>query len=247
MTASFLQVLIFLITGIAVIVVLTTKFRMHAFFALLIACFIVGVGVQMPVADIISTAKEGFGSIMKSLGFIIVLGTTLGVFLQYSGSTSVIAAFIVKKTWPRYGSLAMSITGFIAGLPVFCDSGYMVLNGLNLSLAKRTGTPVIIMSVSLATGLFAVHCLIPPHPGAAAAAATIGVDFGKLILTGIVIAIPAMLVGYWWANFAGKKMPAIISQTENTEDTFINPPSLFKSLLPVIVPIILIAINLFFR
>jgi gluconate:H+ symporter, GntP family len=245
MTASFLQVLIFLITGIAVIVVLTTKFRMHAFFALLIACFIVGVGVQMPVADIIATAKDGFGSIMKSLGFVIVLGTTLGVFLQYSGSTSVIAAFIVKKTGPRYGSLAMSITGFIAGLPVFCDSGYMVLNGLNLSLAKRTGTPVIIMSVSLATGLFAVHCLIPPHPGAAAAAATIGVDFGKLILTGIVIAIPAMLVGYWWANYAVKKMPLATTQQEVAEETLVNQPSLLSSVLPVIVPIILIAIKSF--
>jgi gluconate:H+ symporter, GntP family len=206
MTASLLQIVIFLVTGIAVIVVLTARYRVHAFFALLIACFIVGLGVQMPVADIVNTAKDGFGSIMKSLGFIIVLGTTLGVLLQHTGSTSVIAGFIVKKTGPRYAALAMSITGFIAGLPVFCDSGYMVLNGLNLSLAKRTGTPVIIMSVSLATGLLAVHCLIPPHPGAAAAAATIGVDFGKLILTGILMAIPAMLVGNPWLRNSQQPM-----------------------------------------
>src|SRR5450432_2193480 len=145
MTASFLQVLIFLIAGIVVIVILTAKFRVHAFFALMIACFIVGLGIQIPVADIITVSKDGFGSIMKSLGFIIVLGTTLGVLLQHTGSTHVIAAFIVKKTGPRHASLAMSITGFIAGLPVFCDSGYMVLNGLNLSLAKKTNTPVVIM------------------------------------------------------------------------------------------------------
>jgi GntP family gluconate:H+ symporter len=243
MTASFLQVLIFLITGIAAIVLLTARYRVHAFFALLIACFIVGLGIQMPVADIIATAKDGFGSIMKSLGFIIVLGTTLGVLLQHTGSTNVIAGFIVKKTGPRYAALAMSITGFIVGLPVFCDSGYIVLNGLNLSLAKRTGTPVVIMSVSLATSLLAVHCLIPPHPGAAAAAVTIGVDFGKLMLTGIIIAIPAMLVGYWWANYAGKKMPLIVSQEENPGEVLVNPPSLFSAVLPVIVPIILIAIK----
>src|ERR1700712_5867479 len=146
MAASFLQVLIFLIIGITVIVLLTAKYRVHAFFALMLACFIVGLGIQMPVADIVNTAKDGFGSIMKSLGFIIVLGTTLGVLLQHTGSTNVIAASIAKKTGPRYAALAMSITGFIAGLPVFCDSGYMVLNGLNMSMAKRTGTPVIIMS-----------------------------------------------------------------------------------------------------
>ncbi|MEP6750695.1 MAG: GntP family permease, partial [Bacteroidota bacterium] len=245
MTASFLQVLIFFIIGITVIVILTAKYRVHAFFALMIACFIVGLGIQMPVADIVTTAKDGFGSIMKSLGFIIVLGTTLGVLLQHTGSTNVIAAFIAKKTGPRYAALAMSITGFIAGLPVFCDSGYMVLNGLNMQMAKRTSTPVIIMSVSLATGLFAVHCLIPPHPGAAAAAATVGVDFGKLILTGIIIAIPAMLAGHWWAVYAGKKVPLIIQQGENSEEFLINPPSLFMAILPVIVPIVFIAIKSF--
>ncbi len=245
MTASFLQVLIFLIIGIAFIVLLTAKYRVHAFFALLMACFVVGPGIQMPVADIIATAKDGFGNIMKSLGLIIVLGTTLGVLLQNSGSTNVIATFIVQKTGPRYAALAMGITGYIAGLPVFCDSGYMVLNGLNLSIAKRTGTPVIIMSVSLATGLYAVHCLIPPHPGAAAAAAAIGVDFGKLILTGTLIAIPAMLTGNWWARYAGKKMPAVNQQQETAGETLVNAPSLISALLPVIIPIILIAIKSF--
>jgi GntP family gluconate:H+ symporter len=245
MTNSFSQVMIFLIIGIAVIVLLTARFKVHAFFALLMACFVVGLGLQMPVADIIAIGKDGFGGIMKSLGFIIVLGTTLGVVLQYTGSTAVIASFISRKTGKRYAALAMSITGFIAGLPVFCDSGYMVLSGLNNSMARRTGTPVIIMSVSLATGLYSVHCLIPPHPGATAAAVTIGVDFGKLIITGIIIAIPAMLIGNWWANYAGKKVPAVTQQETEPEVQLAQLPSLFSSLLPIIVPIVLIAVKSF--
>ncbi|MEO5683400.1 MAG: GntP family permease [Chitinophagaceae bacterium] len=245
MAASFLQTIIFLVIGIAVIVVLTAKFRVHAFFALLIACFIVGLGIQMPVEAIVNTAREGFGSIMKSLGLIIVLGTTLGVLLQHTGATHVIAGFISKRTGRRYAALAMGITGFIAGLPVFCDSGYMVLSGLNLSMAKRTGTPIIIMSVSLATGLYAVHCLIPPHPGAAAAAASLGVDFGKLIITGIVIAIPAMLVGHWWAKFAGRKMEEPVLAETETDEPAGRLPSLTSALLPVIVPIVLITIKSF--
>src|SRR5664279_2572233 len=157
MATSFLQVLICLIAAITVIVILTAKYRIHAFFALLIACFVVGLGVQMPVTNIINSVKDGFGNIMKSLGLIIVLGTTLGVVLEHTGSTKVMASFILKKVGERHASLAMSITGFIVGLPIFCDSGFIVLSGLNRSLAKRTGISIIVMSVSLATGLMTVH------------------------------------------------------------------------------------------
>ena len=245
MATSFVQTLICLLAGIAVIVLLTAKYRIHAFFALLIACFVVGLGVQMTVPGIIDAVKEGFGNIMKSLGLIIVLGTTLGVILEHTGSTRVMAAFILKKVGEKKAPLAMSITGFIVGLPIFCDSGFIVLSGLNRSLAKRTGISIVVMSVSLATGLMAVHCLIPPHPGAAAAAATIGVDLGKLILIGIVVAIPAMIVGYLWANYAGKKVPAIVVEEEIIAEAKARPPSVIKAFLPVVVPIILIAAKSF--
>lgn len=245
MTASFAQVLIFLVIGIGVIILLTTRFRAHAFFALFIACFIVGLGIQMPFADIISTTKEGFGNIMKSLGFIIVLGTALGVLLEYTGSTKVMAAYILKKTGDKHASLAMSISGFIVGLPIFCDSGYIVLSGLNQSMAKKTGISMVTMSVSLATGLYSVHCLVPPHPGATAAAVTIGVDFGKLILAGIIVALPAMIAGYWWANYAGKKiqLPAIHEEIVQEENS--SGPSVILAFLPVFIPIVLIGIKSF--
>ncbi|WP_207511487.1 GntP family permease [Longitalea luteola] len=245
MTASFAQVMIFLGLGIGIIILLTAVFRVHAFFALLIACFVVGLGVQMPVATIINVTKQGFGHIMQSLGFIIVLGTALGVVLEHTGSTKVMATYILKRIGEKHAPLAMSITGFIVGLPIFCDSGYIVLSGLNKSLCRRTGISVIIMSVSLATGLYSVHCLIPPHPGAAAAASTIGVDFGKLILVGMGVAIPATLVGYGWARYAGKKF----RNEEPTETPVVDlskpMPSVFLSFLPVIVPILLIGIKSF--
>jgi GntP family gluconate:H+ symporter len=241
MNVSFLQVVIFLLAGVIAIILLTTKFRMHAFFALMIACFVTGLGVNMGMTNVITVIKEGFGNIMRSLGFIIVLGTALGVLLEYTGSTKVMASYILKKVGERNAALALSITGFIVGLPIFCDSGYIVLNGLNKSLSKKTGTSIVVTSISLATGLLAVHCLLPPHPGAAAAAGTIGVDFGKLISYGIIIAIPAMLVGYIWAKYAGTKIEhSIIEEDEIPEDTMAHP-SVVKAFLPVIVPILLIA------
>ena len=247
MTTSFLQVFICLLAGIAVIIILTAKFNVHAFFALIIACFVVGLGLQMPVANLITAMKEGFGNIMRALGLIIVLGTTLGVLLENTGSTKVMADFILKKVGERNAALAMSITGFIVGLPVFCDSGYIVLSGLNKSLAKRTGISIIVMSISLASSLYAVHCLIPPHPGATAAAATIGVNIGKQILVGILVAIPAMIIGFLWANYAGKKIHTnVIEEEEEIIPLDIAPPSVIKAFLPVIVPIVLIAVQSFF-
>ncbi|MGE5105921.1 MAG: GntP family permease [Sphingobacteriales bacterium] len=245
MTNSFIQVLFFLLAGIILIILLTAKYRVHPFFALLLASFLVGFGVQMPFTGILTAIKEGFGRIMQSLGFIIVLGTTLGVLLEHSGSTKVMADFILKKTGEKKAPLAMSITGFIVGLPVFCDSGYIVLSGLNQSLAKRTGISVVIMAISLATGLLAVHCLVPPHPGAAAAAVTIGVDFGKLIMAGIAVAIPGMIAGYLWAGYAGKKVPHVEAEKEHITG-HIHYPSVLMAFLPVIVPVLLIAFNSFF-
>lgn len=196
--------------------------------------------------EIIMIIKEGFGNILRSLGLIIILGTTLGILLQHTGSTDAMASYIVRKVGESRSALAMSITGFIVGLPLFCDSGYIVLSGLNKSLSKRTGTPIMVMSVSLATGLYSVHCLIPPHPGAASAAGIIGADIGKLILYGIVVAIPAAIVGFLWAKYAGKKVTVAPQEDESPVAETTHKPKVIKAFLPVLVPIILIAARSFF-
>ncbi|HTQ52614.1 MAG TPA: GntP family permease [Candidatus Acidoferrales bacterium] len=241
MTISLPGLLICLAAGVLVIILLTARYRLHAFFALLIASFVVGLGTHIPMPDLINAIKEGFGNIMKSLGLIIVLGTALGVVLEHTGSTRVMADFILRKTGERHATLAITITGFIVGLPIFCDSGYIVLSGLNRSLARRTGISMAAMAVSLAAGLYSVHCLIPPHPGATAAASVFGVDFGKLIPLGILVAIPATMAGYLWANFTGRKITVTLGAEEILAEETSQPPSVIKAFLPVVVPIALIA------
>ncbi len=245
MNVGFIQLIICLLAGIAIIVLLTVKYHVHAFFALLIACFVVGIGAQMPFADVLNAMKDGFGNIMKSLGLIIVLGTTLGVLLEHTGSTKVMAAFILKLTGERKAALAMSITGFIVGMPIFCDSGFIVLNGINKSVARRANISVVITSVSLSTGLYAVHCLIPPHPGATSAAGILNVDIGKLMLTGIVAALPAMIVGNVWAKYAAGKVPFVEAEEDIVQEALTKPPSVVQAFLPVLIPIILIAVKSF--
>ncbi|MGZ3846362.1 MAG: GntP family permease [Flavisolibacter sp.] len=246
MTLSFVHLLVFLSLGILLIVLLTTKMRIHAFFALLLACFVVGLGSLLSFSEVISSASSGFGNIMKSLGIIIVLGTTLGLVLERTGATSVMANYILSKVTSKYSALAMAVTGWIVGLPIFCDSGYIVLSGLNRSLVRKTGKPTVVISVSLASGLYSVHCLIPPHPGATAAAGIMGVDYGRLIFFGIVVSIPAMLVGHLWAVFAGKRYTS--KETEPGDELKPDPaekPSVLRSFLPIITPIILIALKAF--
>ena len=139
----------------------------------------------------------------------------------------------------------MSLTGFVVGLPIFCDSGYIVLSSLSQTISRRTGISIAVMAVALATGLYAVHCLIPPHPGAAAAVAILKYDYGKLILYGVLVAIPATIAGYLWASHAGRKYPMPAAQTESEAQDNSTLPSAFLSFLPVVVPILLIAIGSF--
>jgi GntP family gluconate:H+ symporter len=243
MNVSFLQVIVSLLAGIIFIILLTVKFKVHPFFALIIACFITGLGVQSPFAEILTLIKNGFGDVMSKLAIIIVLGTTIGVLLEKNGSTNVMAASILKLVSQKRSSLALSVTGFIVGLPIFCDSGYIVLSGINRSLIKKTGMAVATMSISLASGLYAVHCLLPPHPGATAAAAALEVDFGKLILYGILIAIPAMLIGHWWAVYAGKKTKTDNVPVANTDEEISAGPKPILAFLPVVIPILLMALK----
>lgn len=245
MNISFAQLILFLVLGILSIILLTVKFRVHPFFALVIACFVTGLGIRLPVDEILTLMKNGFGDILSKLCIIIVLGTTIGVLLEKNGSTRVMAGYILRLTGPKKSSFAISLTGFIVGLPIFCDSGFIVLNGINQSLVKRTGIAVAQMAISLASGLYAVHCLIPPHPGATAAATTLSVDVGKLILYGLVIAIPAMLIGHAWAVFAGSKGKKTTAKDEpeatGEEDRPL--PPVFFAFLPVVIPILLMAIR----
>lgn len=248
MELSFLHFLTVLVISIASIVILTVRYRLHAFFALIAACFMVGFGTLMPVSVIMETVKSGFGNILRSLGLLIITGTTLGLFLEKTGSARVMADFILKKTGKEKSPLALSITGFIVGLPVFCDSGYIVLSGLARSLARQTHIHMILLAGSLSTALYAVHCLLPPHPGMSAAAAQLDINFGILILTGLLFAIPAAATGYFWTLYSGKKLLAEEEVYEHASDETAdeisdNLPSAVMAFLPVIVPIVLMMLR----
>ncbi len=179
---------------------------------------------------------------MASIGLLIILGTMIGVTLDKTGATLSIAKYILSRIGEQRSSQALAITGFITGLPIFCDSGFIILSGLAKSFSARTKISMPFMATVLGTSLYSVHCLIPPHPGALAAAGMIKVNIGYLILAGTLFAIPGAIAAYFWSRWISGRYayePSHAAETiELTAET--NHPSAFGSFLPVIVPLLLI-------
>ena len=126
-----------LVALIAFIVLSTTRLKLHPFLALLAAAFIAGFAYQLPSAEIVKTITGGFGSILGYIGIVIVLGTVIGVILERSGAAITMAETVIKLLGERFPTLTMSIIGYLVSIPVFCDSGYVILNSLKKALAGR--------------------------------------------------------------------------------------------------------------
>lgn len=232
-----------LLGSIALIVWCTARWRMNPFLALFFVALLLGLIAGIPLDKMVDILKEGFGETMKKIGLVIILGTVLGVLLERSGATLRMANFILGKVGENRAPAALSITGFLVGLPIFCDSGFIILNGLKQSLVRRTHFGLPLMTLCLATSLYGVHCLVPPHPGIAAAGATIGADLGMVMLLGIVISIPLTILGYYWALRFGPRIKddtAIMVKEEAQERDLRMLPSVWRSFLPVVLPIVLI-------
>lgn len=240
MTTTY-YLLLLLVASIIFIVWITAHKKVNAFFALLLAALGVGLLSGLPLGDIASTLKAGFGHTMEKIGLLILFGTTLGVILEKTGATISMASAILRAVKESNAPAAIAITGFIIGLPIFCDSGFIILSGLNHSLVKKTHYRMPVMAAVLATSLYGVHCLVPPHPGITAAVGTAGGDLGMVMLWGIALSIPAVLTGYLWSLWRGKKITHAYVEPETAAPNTKKMPPAGRSFLPVILPIALIA------
>jgi gluconate:H+ symporter, GntP family len=230
--------------SIVAIVILTSRIKLKAFIALFIVSLFLAF-TTLPVSIIVSTIKEGFGNTMASIGFLIILGAIIGITLDKTGGTTSIAKYILSKTGEHKSAAALAITGFITGLPIFCDSGFIILSGLAKSFSSKSKIAMPFMATVLATSLYSVHCLVPPHPGALAAAGIIKVNIGYLILIGIIFAIPGALSAFFWCKIMSKGknyLPAKMIESDN-KITQKDLPSTLLSFLPIVVPLLLITVK----
>ena len=240
------MLIILLILAIVFIVISTTRFNLHPFLALIIAAIGYGLSAGVPLDSIIASVNNGFGSTVSSIGIVIVVGCIIGTFLEESGGAYVMARSALKVVGQKHVPLAMLLLGYIISIPVFADSGFVILTPLNRALSKKAGITLASTACALGLGLTITHCLIPPTPGPIAAAGILEADLGLVILTGIASSILPLLVAWlfvtrWATRFQIDPEP---NATEaDIERKIAQAPSAFKSFLPIMVPLILIVLR----
>jgi len=260
MDVSGTQMVIGLVLAVVILIFLVLRTKIHAFLALIIAASIAGIVGGMPPVKVADTISSGFGSTLASIGIIIGLGVMIGRILEVSGAAETLAYSLIKFVGKKKEEWALAIAGYIVSIPIFVDSAFVILNPLVKALSKKTGKSVISLGVALAVGLVITHSLVPPTPGPLGVAGIFGVDIGLMIALGLLFGIPIMIVGVLYAKWLGKRIYQI---PDDSDEGFSRPdakmayqefldladqkstelPSLGRSLLPILVPIILIFLN----
>jgi GntP family gluconate:H+ symporter/D-serine transporter len=236
--------LLVLFCAIILIVFLIVKVRVHAFLALTAASFVVGIGSGMPLAQMAASYEKGVGGTLGFLATIIGLGGILGKMLEESGGAERIAQTLLRALGKERASWAMMLVGFIAGIPVFFEVGFVLLIPLIYVVAKETRINLLYLGVPLAVSLMAVHCMLPPHPAAMAITGMLGADVGKVILYGLMVALPtAIIAGPLWIKLVCK------SEAPDTQEAFLDEhcvdsttrdlPGLGVTLLTILLPLVL--------
>ncbi|NFH49244.1 GntP family permease, partial [Clostridium sporogenes] len=252
------QMILGLIIGISILVFLILKTKIHTFLALIISAATTGLIGGMPPNKIIESISKGFGGTLGSIGIIIGFGVMMGQIFEVSGAAERMAKTFIKFLGKKREELALAITGFIVSIPIFCDSGFIILAPLAKAISKKTKKSVVSLGVSLGLGLVITHSLVPPTPGPVGVAGIFGVSVGHFLLWGIPLAIPMAIAGMFYGKYIGKKIYQIPGEEE---DQWIRPeyqepvydfeheednkelPSTFMAFAPIITPIILILIN----
>lgn len=229
--------------GVALVVLLVTWLRMHAFIALAVGSLFVGVAAGMPLADIPRSFQGGVGDTLGFIALVIGLGTVIGKLLAESGGAVVVSDALVRALGEKRLDWALLFSGFIIGLPVFFQVGLVLLAPVLFTLARQTGTPLLRLGIPLVAGLSAAHGLVPPHPGPLAAIERLGADTGLTLFYSLVVAFPvAMLAGPLVGRFISRHIRveagAMGDQLTGTT-TATRMPSLVVTLVTILLPVLL--------
>ncbi|NLM44808.1 MAG: GntP family permease [Clostridiales bacterium] len=252
------QMVFGLLVGITLLITLILKTKIHAFLSLIIASAVTGLIGGMPPNAVLNSITAGFGGTLGSIGIIIGFGVMMGQIFELSGAAEKMALTFIKKFGKGKEEIALAITGFLVSIPIFCDSGFVILSPLAKAISRKTKKSVITLGVSLAAGLVITHSLVPPTPGPVGVAGIFGINVGSLILWGIVLSIPMTIATLLYSRCIGNKIYQIPTEDglgwerpEYQEPVYNlvyeeyerELPSTFMSFAPIIIPIILILLN----
>lgn len=244
MSSIYLFGVIFL--AVLVMIIAISKFNLHPFIVLVVISIAVGLACGLDTVTVINTVKTGFGNILASIGIVILCGTIIGTILEKTGAALTMANTILKIVGKKRSVVTMGAMGYVTGIPVFCDSGFVVLSPISRALAAQSNTSLAVMATALSGGLYATHCLVPPTPGPIAMAGTLEADLGLTILVGLLISVPAVAVVILYATKVSSKIdiPANPEYTiEELTEKYGKLPGALHSFSPILLPIILIGLS----
>jgi transporter, gluconate:H+ symporter family len=262
------QMLIGLLIGIILLIFMVLKTKIQAFLALIITTVVIGVIGGMPLNTItldngtkfgiLQSITSGFGNTLSSIGIIIGFGVMLGAIFEETGAAKRMALCFLKVFGKNKEEEAMAFTGFLVSIPIFCDSGFIILSPIAKAISKVTKKSLISLGVALAAGLVITHTMVPPTPGPLGVCGIFGIDVGEFILLALVLSIPMTIVAIIYARkYIAKKLNWIVNEKDEivpapvgtvASDDAINLdekdlPSTFSSFLPILLPVVLILIN----
>lgn len=252
------QMIVALIIGIVLLILLILKTKVHPFLGLIVAAVAVGLIGGMPAAEVPKSIIKGFGGTLGSIGIIIGFGVMMGQIFDKTGAAERMALTFIKLFGKKREHWAMALTGFIVSIPIFCDSGFVIVSPIAKAISKKTRRSIIQIAGPLAAGLVITHSLVPPTPGPLGVAGTFGVDVGSFILMGILISLPMAIVATMYSQWLGRRIyqlpaddgtgwvrPAQMSPVADAD--VLKPsrelPTAFASFLPLVAPILLILAN----
>ena len=253
------------VVAIAIMILLISKLKVHPFLAIMGISLVLGIIAGIPLVDttledgtkvsgLASVIGSGFSGTFTSIGIVIILGAFIGTVLEKTGAALKLADMVIKLVGEKNPQLAIELMGWVVSIPVFCDSGFVILNPIRKALVKRTGVSSVAMTVCLSCGLYISHVFIPPTPGPIAAAQTLGVGDNLLLVIGIglLCSVFPLIAGLFYAKFIGKKIKSadelegsdqIVKTYEELKAEYGKLPGGLNALAPLIVPILLMGLS----
>lgn len=242
-----------LVFAVVLLLFLISKVKLHTFLSLLVISLFLGVAGGVPLNQVAVDVAAGFGGIMTNIGIVIVCGVVIGEILEHTGAAKRIAHAVLKLIGPKRATAATAVTGGIVSIPVFCDTGFVILNPAIRALSRAGKVPYMCLVSALMMGLLATHTLTPPTPGPIAAAGILNADIGIVMLYGLIITVPVIGLTTIWCNskylrnkypdLAPMDNPSLTGEETTKEEEKKEKdsgPSIFMSTLPIVIPIVLI-------
>lgn len=239
------------VVAVIFMIVLISKVGVHPFIAIMLTSLALAMVAGIDLVKIPALIGDGFSAVFKSIGIVIIFGALIGTALEKTGAALKLADMVVKLVGQKRPELAMLIMGWIVGIPVFCDSGFVVLDPIRRALKEKIGASPIGMAVALSAGLYTSHVFIPPTPGPIAAAGLVGVGNNLLLVIaiGALVSVPVLIASYIFAKYIGAKvsLEKDAGEISKSYDELVKEhgtlPCGFLSLAPIFMPILLMALG----